>query len=111
MKICNILLVLLADMADLRVTWSQTPMRRVDNNLESRLPTADPAKTDTWYSWVRFFFHFTNGTQKNRLNELVLLCIQNICEHWRVWNYPQAITGLTWKKQVQMPREHSNSTS
>ena len=47
MKICNILLVLLADMADLRVTWSQTPMRRVDNNLESRLPTADPAKTDT----------------------------------------------------------------
>ena len=36
MKICNILLVLVADMADLSVTWSQTPMRRVDNNSAHR---------------------------------------------------------------------------
>ena len=100
MKICNILLVLVADMADLSVTWSQTPMRRVDNN------SAHGWSRQNWYLILLspFFFHFKNGTQKNRLNELVLLCIQNICEHWRVWNYPQAITGLTWKKQIQMPR-------
>ena len=44
---------------------------------------------DTWYSWVRFFFHFTNGTQKNLLNELVLLWTQNICERWRYETTPK----------------------
>ena len=47
MKICNILLVLVADMADLSVTWSQIPMQQVDNNSENCLQAAVPAQTDT----------------------------------------------------------------
>ena len=63
---------------------------QVDDDTESCLRTTIPAK-QTWSldnieSVIISFISqqkYSVGAQKNRLNEMVILCSQNTCEHWR----------------------------